>query len=240
MKNLKQEFSNILAIETGASAGSVSVLKNGILVALSFLDIKVTHSERLMPAIDNVLNNCNMKVTDLDAVCYANGPGSFTGIRIGLATAKGLCTGLNIPLIVANTITLLAMNAIGNERVIASVQDAKMGELYAGLFTENLDELIAPMNCFPQEFADLLKGRDVIFVGSAFELYESILTENTNSWKSLPNYLNFPMASGLFDLPLAHLKILETSELETLEPYYLRKSQAELVREKRLSEEISI
>jgi tRNA threonylcarbamoyladenosine biosynthesis protein TsaB len=236
MMTHKQKYNNALAIETGASAGSVAILKNGKLAALTFLDIKVTHSERLMPAIDFALNNCRMKISDLDAVYFANGPGSFTGIRIGLATAKGICNALNIPLIPINTLTVLAMNCIPIEKEIAVVQDAKMGELYAALYDKDLNEIVAPHNCFPKDFAEKLENRNVVFCGSGFEVYKDILIDQAKEWKSSPEFLNVPLASAMFNIDDRFIDEHTGDKLERLEPFYLRKSQAELVKEKKEKE----
>lgn len=233
MMNQQRKYCNALAIETGSSSGSVAVMKNGKLSALTFLDINVTHSERLMPAIDFALKNCRLSIKDMEAVYFANGPGSFTGIRIGLATAKGICNALNIPLIPINTLILSAMNCLASQNNVAVVHDAKMGELYAAVYDKNLNEIIAPHNCLPRDFAELLKFEKLTFCGSGFSLYKDELTENVKEWNVLPEFLNIPLASGAFYVKSEFAIEHTGEELENLEPYYLRKSQAELVKEEK-------
>ena len=120
---------NILGIETSSSWGSVAVVKDDRIVFSSYLDIKVTHSERLLPQIDAALKSSSLQISDLDIIAISNGPGSFTGLRIGLAAAKGLSFPHEIPLYPVNTLRLLAANLYGNEFPILSFMDARMQEV---------------------------------------------------------------------------------------------------------------
>ena len=124
---------NILALDTSATSGSIAISVNSKISYISYLDIAVTHSERLMPQINQALQQCKINVNDLDLVAIGNGPGSFTGIRIGLATAKGLCFGLKIPLIAFNTLDILRYNVKLTSLPVAAVIDARMGEIYGSL-----------------------------------------------------------------------------------------------------------
>ncbi|HOD55322.1 MAG TPA: tRNA (adenosine(37)-N6)-threonylcarbamoyltransferase complex dimerization subunit type 1 TsaB, partial [Candidatus Cloacimonadota bacterium] len=129
-----------LAIDTSANSGSIALEKDGKIIFVFYTDIQITHSERLMPQIEQAFKVNNLSAKDLDAVLLSNGPGSFTGIRIGLATAKGICYAHQIPLIPFNTLEMHAVNAIHRNHLILSVIDAKMNEIYASLYDENLTE----------------------------------------------------------------------------------------------------
>ncbi|MDD3051112.1 MAG: tRNA (adenosine(37)-N6)-threonylcarbamoyltransferase complex dimerization subunit type 1 TsaB, partial [Candidatus Cloacimonetes bacterium] len=137
---------NILAIDTSSSCGSIAISNDNNIRYISYLDLQTTHSERLMPQIDYGLKQAEMKINQINLVAYSNGPGSFTGIRIGLATAKGICFALGIPLVSFNTLEILAYSFKGYSRNILAFMDARMNEVYAALYTPELKEIIAPCN----------------------------------------------------------------------------------------------
>ena len=118
---------NILALSTTSTSGSIAIYKENSIAFISYLDIRITHSERLMPQIAFGLEQSNIELKNLDLVIIANGPGSFTGIRIGLATAKGICMAHEIPLLPVNTLELLAYNLFGSNRDILPFIHSRMG-----------------------------------------------------------------------------------------------------------------
>lgn len=225
---------NILAICTASSSGSIAICRDREISFISFLDIKVTHSERLMPQLDFGLRQCKITLADIDLIAVANGPGSFTGIRIGLATAKGLCMGKEIPLYPVNTLELLAYNAFGTNLPILPFIDAKMGEVYAALYSPEMKVLIEPQNADPAEFLSQIK-EPVFMLGDGVQKYEKIITESGIEFiKALPHQ-NIPLASTLISmsLKLPEIPKYDFDFIADLQPYYLRKSQAELVKEER-------
>ena len=136
----------ILAIETSTSRGSIAILKNEIIVYQDYADLMISHSESLMHRIDNILSSLNIKKNQLSAISVTTGPGSFTGLRIGLATAKGISTGLKIPLISFNTLESLAVNVYGTSKQILSVLDARTKDAYVALFDSSLN-MIMDIQC---------------------------------------------------------------------------------------------
>ena len=225
---------NILAICSTSSSGSIAVCKDNMITFISFLDIKVTHSERLMPQIDFGLKQSKMCLDDIDLICIANGPGSFTGIRIGLATAKGLCMGKQIPLFAVNTLELLAYNFKGFHLPIMPFIDAKMSEVYAALYDGNINEIIPPQNAKPDDFLSKINN-NVLIVGDAANLFkQQIETSGIEYQLGLP-HLNIPMASTLISmsLDLQEIPKYDFEVISALHPNYLRKSQAELVKEEK-------
>ena len=124
----------ILAFETSAKAASVALLTDGALTAESFQNSGLTHSRTVMKLAQDLLETCELSPADLDFVAWANGPGSFTGIRIGAAAAKGLCWGLELPALPVSTLEAMAWNAVDLEGVICCCMDARRSQVYNALF----------------------------------------------------------------------------------------------------------
>lgn len=124
----------ILAFETSAKAASVALLTDGTLTAESFQNSGLTHSRTVMKLAQDLLETCELSPADLDFVAWANGPGSFTGIRIGAAAAKGLCWGLELPALPVSTLEAMAWNAVDLEGVICCCMDARRSQVYNALF----------------------------------------------------------------------------------------------------------
>ncbi len=220
---------NILGIETSSSWGSVAVVKDDRIVFASYLDIKVTHSERLLPQIDTALKQSVMELKDLDLIAISNGPGSFTGLRIGLAAAKGLCFSDEIPLYPMNTLKVLAGNLYGNELPILAFMDARMQEVYAALYTPDCKEIIPPCNALPLEFLSRIDQK-VTLAGDGVAKYKAIIEASGIQYKTVPTHQNIPTAMTLVSLALLDnpSPVFNFQYISDLEPWYLRKSQAEL------------
>ncbi|MCB5246725.1 MAG: tRNA (adenosine(37)-N6)-threonylcarbamoyltransferase complex dimerization subunit type 1 TsaB [Candidatus Cloacimonetes bacterium] len=219
-----------LALDTSQSSGSIALWDSGRVVYSASFDISVTHSETLMPQVDAALKFCGFQPADISAVYLANGPGSFTGLRIGLATAKGIAYGLKIPLLTFSTLRLAALPRYHCGRKILAVIDAKMHEVYAALYDEDLQELAAPAVCYPEELLNWEPG-GAYLLGSGARLLEPVLTERSIPFVAVPETaLN---AAGVFTL--ASLFPREESysfqQLASLEPIYLRESTAQVRRQ---------
>jgi len=205
----------LLAIETTRSSGSYALLKDDKIIYQDNVDMKTTHSETIMCRIDNALKAMKIEKTDLKGICVSNGPGSFTGCRIGLATAKGICTGLKIPLIAFNTLEILASNLYGTDKNILSVLDARMNEAYVAVFDKNL-QMIVDSHCRPyKSITDGLKG-DYICVGDTHLI--------TGKHEKALLHQNMINASSMFSLMKYKNIALKYDEeyLAALEPYYIR------------------
>ncbi len=222
----------ILALETTSSFGSVAIGRDGKLLALSCMDIQVTHSERVMPEIDRLCKTLDIEMKDFDCVAVSNGPGSFTGVRIGLATAKGIAMSLEIPLVPVNTLELLAANAFGSDRAVMPLIDARMNEVYGALYGRGGEILLEPQCSKPEEFLGQI-DRPVVALGSGLDQFGSLLDELKIDYIPAPLHLRYPVASGLITLiDRMDTPIYDFDTIGTLEPYYLRKSQAELAHER--------
>jgi tRNA threonylcarbamoyl adenosine modification protein YeaZ len=223
---------NVLAICATGTSGSIAVCRDNVITFSSFLDICISQSERLMPAIDIGLKQSGIGVKDIDLIALANGPGSFTGVRIGLATAKGLSFSNEIPIYPVNTLELLAYNAYGIQRAILPFIDAKMDEVYAALYSPFCQNIIAPQNCSPSDFLKLVKQPVLILGDGVFKFMEQITASGADFEIGL-NHQHIPQAIVLISMALK-LKLIPKYNFDlisNLEPYYLRKSQAELVKE---------
>ena len=225
---------NILAIDTSSTSGSIAISKNSKIEYIQFLDLKITHSERLMPQIAFGMEQCKISINDINAILISNGPGSFTGLRIGLATAKGLSYANKIPIIPFNSIEMSAANLFGNANNIVVFNDAKMGEVYAGMYSPKLEEIIAPGNFKPQEFLDLIEGK-VTVIGSGVNVYKELINKTIEADFVL-KHQSLALAASLISLfELREIvPVYNFNEIASLEPFYMRKSQAEIVREETL------
>ena len=213
-----------LAIETTTVACSIAIEKDNRIIYQDFAEQTISHSQTLMLRIDNALKYLNLDKKDLKAVCVSNGPGSFTGIRIGLATAKGICKGLQIPLIALNTLEILATNAFGTDKNIITLLDARMNQMYISIYDPNLN-LLLPNQCIDYE-ADLMSlvdekvGKDRKFICLGFTKF---VNENDRFQLALPHQ-NLLLATSQFSL-LKHKKIelkYDKVYISNIEPFYVR------------------
>ena len=188
-----------------------------------------------MTLISFGFKHCKLSIGNIDAILISNGPGSFTGLRIGLSTAKGLSYADKIPIIPFDTLEMLAINLYGNQNNIAVFNDAKMGEVYAGIFSPNMEKIIPSGNFKPQEFLDLVQSK-ITIIGSGVNIYKDLIINYTNVEFS-PINQSLPLASSLISLfELKKIKLIyDFNKIANLEPDYMRKSQAEIVREAKIN-----
>lgn len=216
-----------LALDTTLSSGSIALADGERILYSACFDIRITHSETLMPAIDHALKFCGVAREELQEVDVCRGPGSFTGLRIGLATAKGIAFGLNIPLYAWSSLELAALGASGLDKPILAVIDAKMREVYYALYDSELQELIAPQVGKPEALA-ALETDDFILCGSGTPLVMPILNETKKKFYRLDPLFYIPNAAGLFSLGKKLPEKLLKQDLAALEPLYVRDSTAQI------------
>jgi len=223
---------NILALSTTSTSGSIAIYKEDKISYISYLDIRVTHSERLMPQIDFGLKQSKLDISEINLVTLANGPGSFTGIRIGLATAKGICMANQIPLMPINTLELLAYNFYKPKLPILAIIDAKMNEVYTALYSTEHKELIKPQNADLVEFLTKI-DQQVIIVGDGGIKFSEIIDNSNIKYEIAFPHQNIPLASTLISIVLQRsIPEYNFDSIADLEPFYLRKSQAEILKER--------
>ena len=223
----------ILSIDTSSKICSVAVLEDTILLKEYSQNNGLTHSETLMPIIKEVLSLLNLKLSDIDLIVCDKGPGSFTGIRIGIATAKAFADSLNIPVSGVTSLEALAYN-VDFDGIICPIIDAKNDNVYTCVFEKIGNKFLLQRNFSVENIESLLssfKGvsYDVNFVGDGVLRYKDKIE------KILPNSMcvsNNDLSS--YNLGLAGFRHFSDNDLYDLLPLYLRKPQAERILEDRL------
>jgi tRNA threonylcarbamoyladenosine biosynthesis protein TsaB len=229
----------ILAVETSTLTGAAAVVAGETVVAECRLNIAVTHSERLLGAIDHVLHVAGLRLAELDALAVAVGPGSFTGLRIGVSTLKSLGFATGIPLVAIPTLDALAWALPFANHAVCPILDAKKDEVYAALYRTDagrLERLWDYQAVTPEALADRL-GREaagpVIFVGDGVAPFGAVLRARLGADARLaPPGLRLPSAATVADLARAALERGDTVDPAALVPIYVRRSEAELGRER--------
>ncbi|MBI3802294.1 MAG: tRNA (adenosine(37)-N6)-threonylcarbamoyltransferase complex dimerization subunit type 1 TsaB [Nitrospirae bacterium] len=233
----------VLAIETATLAGGVALMEEGGLIAEYRLHVEIRHSERLLTAIDRLLVDSGTTLSDLDAIAISIGPGSFTGLRVGLSTAKGLAMGSGKPLVAVPTLEAMAALFPYSSALIVPMLDARRNEVYWGLFDTQggVPVRIHSETASSPETALATIGpldRPILAVGEGAERYRALLsTHPPEKVLSPPKTLHFPSAASVAELGLAKLRRGEILSAEEVAPVYLRASTAELKWEEKVSQQ---
>lgn len=225
----------ILALETSAKACSAAVTEDGRLLASAFQCTGLTHSRTLMPMVEDMMNNAELKLADCDAIAVANGPGSFTGIRIGVAAAKGLAFGAGKPVVGVSTLEAMARGAAGMDGLIVCAMDARRQQVYNAVFETKDGALtrLAPDRAISLE--DLRKElencekRKIIVGDGALLCYNNFL-ENHIPCVLAPAHLLQQSAVGVAFAAEDRVRGGQVLSAQDLLPVYLRPSQAERLR----------
>jgi len=218
----------ILQIETATTSCSVVLAKDGYIVAVREVTERYIHAEVITRFIEEVVNECGFGFNDLDAIAVSAGPGSYTGLRIGISTAKGLCFALDKPLIAVDTLTAMAFGALKSGEIaptdhllLCPMIDARRMEVYTAIFDKNLVQIkpTAAEIIDEHSFSDLLNKHQVLFFGDGAEKCREVLSHNPNALFLL-DFVN----SAAFITSLAQEKfkagIFENVAL--FEPFYLK------------------
>lgn len=217
-----------LAIDSSQSSGSIAISVQDKLVYSAFFDIRITHSETLMPVLDGAMQLCGYQPGDIEEIYVCLGPGSFTGLRIGLATCKGIAFAQGIPVYGFSSLEMAALPAVLAEKPILSVIDAKMQEVYVAGFNSNLETTIAPCVITPKSIADLeIEG--YLVNGSGIPQISAVIQDAGLQVRYVPQYLRQLKAEMLFELPrYISAQIFSKKDLANLEPLYIRESTAQI------------
>lgn len=223
----------ILAIETSTYSGSIAVSDGEEILGEFYFNMGPSHSEKLVPSIDWLLSGLKMAKSELDGIAVSLGPGSFTALRVGISTAKGIAYSLGIPLSGASSLELLAMNLPFSRYQICPLIDARKAEYFAALFRSDdgrIERITEDRAYSPTGLTEVIKEKTV-FVGEGALLYKDFLEDNQVRQELAvfcPRYLNYPRASSLALYGAGRLEKGLTEDLLGLAPHYLRKSDAEL------------
>lgn len=217
----------LIAIETATLIGSIAIADDEKLISELTLNIKATHSEKLMAAIDHLMELSGLTLNDMDAIAVSIGPGSFTGLRIGLSAAKGLSYGSGKPLIGIPTLDALASNLSFSRYLVCPILDARKGEVYTAIYSKN-EKVADDMAVKPASLIEMIK-EDTVFLGDGVSAYRNLLKEQLRGlYHEAPLPLQLPKASNVAILALDRLRNNDVDDPFTLVPRYIRKSEAEL------------
>ncbi len=231
----------ILGIDSSGMVASVAVVQDDVVIAEYTMNHKKTHSETLLPMIDEIMKTSETRMEELDAIAIASGPGSFTGLRIGAATAKGLALAIDRPIVPVKTCEGLAFNMWGTEGLVCPIVDARRNQVYTGLY-KVLGQIEVIMDQIPMDIHELIGeinkyGKDnpqaaVTFLGDGVPIYENIIWEETEvPTKLAPAMMNRQRGASVATLGINLYKEGKYINADDFAPEYLRKSQAERVRE---------
>ncbi len=235
----------LIALDSSGLVASVAILENDILRAEYTVDYKKTHSQTLLPMLNEISEMIQLDVNSLDFIAVAAGPGSFTGLRIGSATAKGLGLALDIPIVEVPTLAGLAFNLFDAKGLVCPIMDARRKQVYNGIYRYENHKLVTVTDQRPIAVSDLaeeINGMDsaltqdgVIFLGDGVSVYkdtlDSLLTVPHIYAPASVNRQRAASVGALAEIYYAEGKAIPADQHV---PIYLRKSQAEREREARL------
>ena len=227
----------ILALESSAKAASAALCREGEMLAVSYQRSGLTHSRTLLPMVEDILRNTETPRETIDAVAVAHGPGSFTGVRIGVAAAKGLCWGLGKPAVGVSTLEAMAYLSLGasEDAVLCPVMDARRSQLYNALFELRGGKpvrLCEDRAIAAEDLAEELSrtGRPVWLLGDGWRIGAETLSRKGVAFTLAPEPIRYQNAAGV---ALAAMDKTPAGA-EDLLPVYLRLSQAERERQERM------
>lgn len=238
----KGQIMKLLALDSSGLVASVAVAEDTTLLGEYTVNYKKTHSQTLLPMLDEVARMIELDLKTIDAIAVSGGPGSFTGLRIGSATAKGLGLALNKPLIHVPTVDALAYNLVGHKDMICPLMDARRNQTYTGLYRfENgefqivrpqcavgIDEITAHINEI---------GQPVVFLGDGVPVFKEYLDTHCEvPYSFAPLHLNRQRAGAVAALGMEYIKRGQVETAQEHTPDYLRLSQAEREQKERQKE----
>ena len=226
----------ILGIDSSGMVASVAIVQDDILMAEYTMNHKKTHSETLLPMIDEIVRNSETRLEDIDAIAIASGPGSFTGLRIGAATAKGLGLSIEKPIVPVKSCEGLAFNMWGTEGLVCPIMDARRNQVYTGIYRV-LGNVEVVMNQTPMDIHELIErlnnlAEGVTFLGDGVDIYKDIIWKEIKvPCKMAPASMNRQRGASIATYGEILFKDKKYVSADDFAPEYLRKSQAERVRE---------
>lgn len=230
----------LLAVESSSLVASAAILEDDRILAEYTTDHKKTHSQTLLPMIDEIVRMTQTELSALDAIAVSSGPGSFTGLRIGAATAKGLAMTLDIPVVAVPTLDAQAYGlcaGMSTPYIICPIMDARRNQVYTGIYRPGagMPESIMPGAAMDiRELLTRLESLDhpVIFMGDGVPVYKAVIDELCRiSYAYAPPHLSRQRAGAVAALAALYLREGRITDADAFAPEYFRKSQAERERE---------
>lgn len=229
----------ILAVETSARVASVALSNDGYTLAEFTLNNKMTHSKALMPLIEEMLNSLEFEISEVDVFAVSEGPGSFTGLRIGVSTVKAFAYTLDKPIIMVSTLEALAYNVYPNAKKVCAIMDARNNQVFGGVFKAFKERYVLEGESFAIDIEALLEklkiqDEEVVFVGDGAILHQEVIKEKMSNLAKFPLGVNILQRASLICY-LAKLYYDEgnISDAYSASPFYLRKSSAQQELEKK-------
>lgn len=226
----------ILSLETSTTVCSVALAQAGKLIGMSELRLEKSHSSHITVLIQQLLENTGFTEKDLSAVAVSGGPGSYTGLRIGTSTAKGLCYALNIPLIAVSTLHALAQQVIGftpapEQFLFSPMLDARRQEVYTALLNAELKEILPDQAMILEEhsFRESLEKNKIIFFGSGAAKWQTLLGENANAL-FLESVI--PTGEAVSELAWQKFQAAQFEDVAYYEPFYVKEVHITMAKDK--------
>lgn len=227
----------LIALDSSGLVASVAVVEDELLVAEYTIQYKKTHSQTLLPMLNEVRNMVELDLEQVDAIAVAAGPGSFTGLRIGSATAKGLALATGKPIVAVPTVDGLAYNLYGTDKIVCPIMDARRSQVYTGIYEFLLEESVYKLHAICEQcavaFSEIVQklnelGREVIFLGDGVPVFEESMRELMQVPYTLaPAHMNRQRAASIGVLGSLYYAQGKVQSGEEHAPIYLRQSQAE-------------
>lgn len=233
----------ILAVDTSSLAATIAISENEVILGEVTVNNPKTHSQKLMPMIEHLFGQLELKVKDIDLILVSTGPGSFTGIRIGMSTVKAMAQVHKIPIVAISSIKMLAYSNLILDGIVCPMIDAKKKDVFCGIYefkdgkliNETKDSIVAI-----EELSNVLnessKGLKVYPLGDGANKYRELLSEKLKEKVVYPPInLDLPKASSLIRTYFMEKEYLIEMDYNQVHANYLRKSQAEIDRDIKLS-----
>lgn len=223
----------LLAIESSGLVASAAVAEDSTLLAEYTINYKKTHSQTLLPMVEEIVKMLELDLHELDAIAVSGGPGSFTGLRIGSATAKGLGLALKKPIVAVPTTQVIAANLYGTGDILCPLMDARRNQVYTGLYRYQKNEFEVIEDQMAVSVEEIIRrvnelGEPVIYLGDGADAFRSVLEERTTvPFSFAPPHVSKQRAGAL---AVRAMKLYQEGKIRTAAehvPDYLRPSQAE-------------
>lgn len=228
---------NILAIDASGIAGSIAYMKDNRLIGEYYICHKLTHSETIMPMMEHMKQLIGLNLEEVDAIAVTSGPGSFTGLRIGVTTAKALALALDKPVIGVPTLDVIAHNIVCTSSKICPIMDARRNQVYTACYKWEGKELLRLTEYRAIDIDDYLRElaashENIIFLGDGVWQYkDKIKAYLAEKVEFVPSYLELQRAGTLAEIASKEYEKGNVFSASQFVPMYLRKSQAERERE---------
>lgn len=231
----------ILAIDTTGQTAAAAIVEDDKLIAEFTLNYKLTHSQTILPMIAEICEKSETKPEDADYIACSCGPGSFTGLRIGAATAKGLALALHKKLVPVPTLDALAYNVFETDKIICPIMDARRSQVYTAFYRWNSQELCRLTEMMAISIDEVIQmaqdyGQKIIFLGDGVPVHQKKLSLYP-TFIYAPAHCSLQRAASVGALAMVLAKEGKAVEGNAFELIYLRKAQAEREREERLQGE---